>query len=59
MELKAQIISTANLLIELLESCQDEELVDSVVDAIRYNDKEPLWELEDKLEVMVGEEYDT
>ena len=58
MGLKAKIINTTNLLMDLLECCQDEELIETIIDAIRYNDKEPLWELEDQLEMEEQEVYD-
>ena len=58
MELKAKIINTTNLLMDLLECCQDEELIETIIDAIRYNDKEPLWELEDQLEMEEQEVYE-
>lgn len=49
MELKVQAIKAAIRLLNLLTSCDDEEFVDAVVNAIYYNDVEPLWELEDNL----------
>ena len=55
MELKAKIINTADLLMDLLECCRDEEFVDEIVNAIYCNDKEPLWTWEDKLSVMAEE----
>ena len=58
MELKAKIINTANLLMDLLEHCQDEDLIDTIIDAIRYNDKEPLWDLEEQLELDEEEVYE-
>ena len=48
-ELKAQTIKVAIRLLDLLTSCDDEEFVDSVVNAIYYNDVEPLWDLEENL----------
>ena len=58
MELKAKIINTANLLMDLFECCQDEDLVETIIDAIRYNDKEPLWNLEEQLELTEEEKFD-
>lgn len=58
MELKAKIINTANLLMDLLEHCQDDELIETIIDAIRYNDKEPLWDLEEQLEITEEEKFD-
>lgn len=57
MGLKLQILNTANILIDLLELCDDGNFVDSVIGAIYYNDKEPLWTLEDELREEDEEEY--
>ena len=58
MELKAKIINTANLLMDLLEVCHDEDLIETVVNAIWNNDKEPLWDLEEQLELDEQEVYE-
>ena len=58
MELKAKIINTANLLMDLLEVCHDEDLIETVVNAIWNNDKEPLWDLEEQLELDEREVYE-
>jgi hypothetical protein len=60
MELKAKIINTANLLMDLLEYCHDEDLVETVVNASWNNDKEPLWDPEEQLELDADnqDEYD-
>ena len=47
MELKQKIINTAILLLNLLEHCDDEELIDYVVNAIWSNDIMALYDLED------------
>ena len=50
MELKAKILNTAITLLEMLECYEeDDDLIDTVVNAIYGNDVEPLWELEDRL----------
>ena len=50
MELKQKIINTAILLLNLLEHCDDAELIDYVVNVIWSNDIMALYELEDTLE---------
>ena len=49
MELKAKIVNTAVLLLNMLEHCGDEELNDYVVNAIWHNDIMSLYELEDAI----------
>ena len=49
MGLKAKILEHAIQLLELLEHCDDDEFVDTVVGAVWGNDVEPLWNLEDNL----------
>lgn len=56
MELKAKIINTADLLMDLLDICRDEEFVEEMVNAIACNDKATLWDWEDKLSVMAEED---
>lgn len=51
MELKAKIINTADLLMDLLEICSDEEFIEDIVNAVACNDKATLWDWEDKLSV--------
>ena len=58
MELKAKIINTANLLMDLMEIYHDEDLIETVVNAIWNNDKEPLWDLEEQLELDEREVYE-
>ena len=53
MELKQKIINTAILLLNLLEHCDDEELIDYVVNAIWSNDTMALYDLEDTLFIKV------
>ena len=53
MELKQKIINTAILLLNLLEHCDDEELIDYVVNAIWSNDTMALYDLEDTLYIKV------
>ena len=53
MELKQKIINTAILLLNLLEHCDDEELIDYVVNAIWSNDIMALYDLEDTLCIKV------
>ena len=49
MGLKAKILEHAILLLELLDHCEDDEFVDTVVSAVWGNDVEPLWNLEENL----------
>lgn len=49
MELKAEIVNTAMILLNLLEHCDDEDFVDEIVNAVYENDIAPLWNLEDRL----------
>ena len=53
MELKQKIINTVILLLNLLEHCDDEELIDYVVNAIWSNDIIALYDLEDTLFIKV------
>ena len=49
MELKVQIIKAADILMDLLEICHDEEFIEDIVNAVACNDKATLWDWEDKL----------
>lgn len=51
MELKQKIINAAVLLLNLLEHCDDEELIDYVVSAVWNNDILALYDLEDTLSI--------
>ena len=53
MEVKQKIIDTAVLLLNLLEHCDDEELIDYVVNAIWSNDTMALYDLADALCIKV------
>lgn len=50
MELEHKIIDTAVLLLNLLEHCDDEELLEYVTSAVYNNDIIALYDLEDTLE---------
>ena len=45
MELKAQVINCAIQLLNLLDHCEDDDFVESVVDAVYSNDSMALWEV--------------
>lgn len=47
--LNAKIIDCAIRLLDMLENCEDDNFVDTIVNAIYENDVAPLWDLEDKL----------
>ena len=49
MELKVQIIKAADMLMDLLEICRDEEFVEDIVNTVACNDKATLWDWEDRL----------
>ena len=50
MELKREIVETAELLLNLLEHCEDEEFWDYVTTAVWNNDTMALYDLEETLE---------
>ena len=47
--IKAQIIDEAIKLLELLETCDDDEFIDEIVNAIYYNDVKALEYMEEEL----------
>ena len=49
MKLKFEILEMASTLLSLLETCDDDEFVDYVVEAVYNNDRMALFELEDVL----------
>lgn len=49
MGLKAQIIDYAMRLMELLEQCDDDDFIDTVVNSVYANDVAPLWDLDENL----------
>lgn len=55
-ELKAKILNAAYLFMELLDDCAEYDFVEEVIDAIKYNDKELLWDLEEQLASNTEEE---
>jgi len=57
-ELKAKILNAAYMFMELLDDCGEYEFVEDVIDAIKYNDKELLWDLEEQLEHASEDEED-
>lgn len=57
MELKAQIIKAADMLMDLLEICHDEEFIEDIVNAVSCNDKATLWDWEDRLDPDEEDEY--
>lgn len=50
MELKREIIETAELLLNMLEHCEDEGFFECVTEAIYNNDIMVLYNLEDSLD---------
>jgi len=49
MKLKFEILEAASLLLNMLDTCEDDEFVDYVVEAVYNNDRMALFELEDVL----------
>ena len=58
MELKLRIIGATEVLLNLLENCDDDVFVDQIVNVIYENDIAALWSLEEVLENIVEEDDD-
>ena len=56
MATKKQILNAAYLFMEMLDDCQEYEFVEDIIEAIKWNDKELLWDLEEQLESATEEE---
>jgi hypothetical protein len=58
MDIKEKILRAAHELMNLTGYCEDDNFVETVVNAIYNNDVEPLWVLEDRLSMEEDEEED-
>lgn len=56
MDVKEKILRATHELMNLIGYCEDDDFVETVVNAIYNNDVEPLWVLEDKLSMEEDEE---
>ena len=58
MDIKEKILRAAHELMNLTGYCEDDDFVETVINAIYNNDVEPLWVLEDRLSMEEDEEED-